>query len=505
MATTSTNFISALGTGSGVDIKTLAQNLVDAERVPKQEIIQARIDKAELRISGYSTVIYALDQLKSALEGLKSPAAFQGVTAASSQPSVVSVSASGAASTGSYEVEVSRLALAQRSVSDGFASKTASVLQNPSSVSAVDIQLMVGGVTQTRITGVNPTLEDIADAINGANQGVKASVIDTGDSAGFPFRLVLQGETGLAGSFELDLFESGVTPDEAVDSSLGFIFPPSDSRDFDRAATDAAFTVDGIPYERSTNAITDAIEGATLNLLGITNSAVTVSTARDTTPVKEKIQQIVSAYNDLDTILDAAENRDSTVERLGGSLAGDGTARRIRDQVRTILMPAVGDLGNSTTDPLTDLRQLGLFVDTDGQMKFSSVVEGASSFATMFQVGSQATLDRVLSERYDDLAALFSGDAGIARDMADQISGSGEHFDTLAWPSSPTKLVQSQSRNASQKILVDKDRLVDLEDRMKTLLERYLKQFAVMESLVGESKSLRTSVENSFKAMSNVR
>jgi flagellar capping protein FliD len=40
---------------------------------------------------------------------------------------------------------------------------------------------------------------------------------------------------------------------------------------------------------------------------------------------------------------------------------------------------------------------------------------------------------------------------------------------------------------------------------MKALLERYMKQFAVMDSLVGQSKSERTGIENSFKGMSNSR
>ncbi len=60
MATTSTNFIGVLGAGSGIDIKALAQNLVDAEKAPKAEIIQKRIAQSESRISGYSTVAYAV-------------------------------------------------------------------------------------------------------------------------------------------------------------------------------------------------------------------------------------------------------------------------------------------------------------------------------------------------------------------------------------------------------------------------------------------------------------
>ena len=47
------NLITALGAGSGVDIKALAQGLTDAEKVPKQNAIQSKIDKSEAKISGY--------------------------------------------------------------------------------------------------------------------------------------------------------------------------------------------------------------------------------------------------------------------------------------------------------------------------------------------------------------------------------------------------------------------------------------------------------------------
>jgi flagellar hook-associated protein 2 len=54
MAVSSTNFVSALGTGSGIDIKALAQSLVDAERKPKADSIQSSIDKSKNRVSGYT-------------------------------------------------------------------------------------------------------------------------------------------------------------------------------------------------------------------------------------------------------------------------------------------------------------------------------------------------------------------------------------------------------------------------------------------------------------------
>jgi len=60
-------------------------------------------------------------------------------------------------------------------------------------------------------------------------------------------------------------------------------------------------------------------------------------------------------------------------------------------------------------------------------------------------------------------------------------------------------------RNARGFVDSDKNRLAALEDRMSALLDRYIKQFAIMDSLVGQSKAEKSGVENSFKAMSASR
>jgi len=95
-----------------------------------------------------------------------------------------------------------------------------------------------------------------------------------------------------------------------------------------------------------------------------------------------------------------------------------------------------------------------------------------------------------------------SASVGIARDMSDRLSGSGAYIDSTASPSSPKKLLAALSQTATQKVATAKERMADLERRMTALLGRYTKQFSAMESLVGQSKTTRTSLENSFKGMS---
>lgn len=493
MATTSTNFISALGGGSGIDIKALAQSLIDTEKKPKEELINASIKKSEARISGYATVSYAVGQVQSALDALRNPSAFNSFSAASSKPTAVGVAATGSASTGTHEVEVQQLAQAQRSVSAGFTAG-----QSLNGGASYTVNLTVAGVVQTPIVVTSDTPEGLVAAINEADTGVRAALVNTG-AAGSPLNVVLTGQSGAANAFSIS--STSLTP-------LGFPASPQEaaqSTSPNRVAQDAVALIDGMTITRSTNQISDAVVGVTFNLLAQTAGTPAVITlARDTAPVKEKIKAVVDNYNDLQSILDAALDKDSTIEKLGGTLVGDTSIRALRDQMKRILLPDTAMIGGANA-PLTNLRQLGLIIDTDGRMKFATLKDSASPGESLLSLGDEGRLDQALSQRFDEVVDLFAGATGLAKDMSDRVTGSGIYVDSTFSPSSPKKILNALSLNAGQRVTADKQRLVQLEDRMTQLLARYTKQFAVMESLVGESKSTRTGVENSFKGMSYSR
>ncbi|NBO83478.1 MAG: hypothetical protein EBU75_11850, partial [Betaproteobacteria bacterium] len=115
--------------------------------------------------------------------------------------------------------------------------------------------------------------------------------------------------------------------------------------------------------------------------------------------------------------------------------------------------------------------------------------------------------DKALATRFSEVVQLFAGTAadGFAKTASDRLSGSGIYVDSVASPSSPKKLLSSLIQGASLRIVNDNNRMADLQRRMELLLERYTKQFAIMDTLVGESRSTRSSVENSFKGMSGSR
>jgi flagellar hook-associated protein 2 len=504
--TNSANFITALGTGSGVDIRALAQNLVNAEREPKAALIQRSIDRAQARSTGYEIVLKALGQVQSALDGLASASAFSNFSTASSQPSAVTISGSPTAASGSYQIKVSALAQPQRTASD----EVPSGVQGAGGPYSVTIVPSGQGSIPLSIQVQDTSPEGIAAAINQQGWPYTASLVGTSAASGGAVRVVLTGPTGTDGAFNITVRDASNSP------ALTFSNV--------QAAQNAALTINNIPISRSTNQIEGAIAGATLSLTDTTTgNGALVSLTHDISTARDKIRQLVSNYNDLQAIIDASLDPNSAVEKLGGSLVGDPTIRGIRDRIRAILMPMSGSSAGtvdglagslafaaSGSQSFSGLRDLGIIIDTDGRMKFSSLktYDAQNPNQPLVRMDDESQLNAALNSSYAEVAALFqgrSGRPGIASDMSDLIAGSGRYMDTSFTPSSPTKLIIATQRNTSGAIRVDQQRLSVLEDRMKMLLDRYLKQFAVMDSLVGQSKSIRTGVENSFKGMSSSR
>lgn len=201
--------LTSLGAGSGVDVASLAQNLVDAEGTPQKNAINAKISKNQARISGYSAVSYVMSQVNTAFTALKSQSAFNSLTASSTDNSSFTLTSgtnSKSPVTGSHSVTIKQVAKAQQSYSTAF--PTTATFNGGNGMA---INLTMGG--KTRAFQVDPgkdTPQGVVDAINGSNVGITAQLINTGDPTN-PMRISLSGPSGNAGSFSMSFHSNGVT------------------------------------------------------------------------------------------------------------------------------------------------------------------------------------------------------------------------------------------------------------------------------------------------------
>ncbi len=250
------------------------------------------------------------------------------------------------------------------------------------------ITLQVGSGTSQTITldSTDSSISGLANAINQAGVGVDATVIT--DSSGS--RLSLTSATsGAAGEMSVDT--SGIT-----DSSGNTL-----SMTETQAGGDAAYTLDGIDLTSATNSISTALPGVTFQLLGTTNSAVTMQIANDTSTIASALSTFVSAYNTLATALAGQETNDST--GAAEPLFGDQTLSLIQSQLATSLAFMTGNSGATS-----NLAQLGISVGTTGQLSLDTTA-----------------LSTALSSNFQGVANFFQNAGDFGQNLTTVLNGLG--------------------------------------------------------------------------------
>ena len=467
--------ITALGAGSGVDVKALATSLVEAERAPLKATIDKKISKSQAMISGYSAVKFALSNLQSAFADLKDKTDFKSITVSNNQTSAFTTSASTSAVTGGHTVLITQLATAQRSTGTQIYATADVAIPGLTTLTLGGTGFPdVSGAPQTiAVTTATPT--GVVDAINNSGKGLSAQLVSTGSG----YKVVVTGASGASNAFTIA--GNATTPDD-VTTGLNF----STSL---QSAANAALTVDGIAITSSSNSVTGAITGVTLNLLATnTGAAASLNLANDTSGAKTKVLALVTAYNDVCDFLKEVTDPKSTLATYGGTLAGNSSVAYIKTQLREMMIP--GSTGDSSTPSgdIKALRDLGLEIDSTGKMTVNSV---KLDMALMFNYDSTVTM---LSGNQEDQGTYDTTVAGIA----------GDSFKKLTAMLASAGSLTTESSNASKRITAYQDSLAKLEERMAALLARYNKQFGVMNALVGQTNALRTSLTSSFDGMMSI-
>jgi flagellar hook-associated protein 2 len=179
--------ISFGGLATGLDTTSLIEQLMEAERQP---LTRLEKDKSyfNARLAALGKFEDKLESFLDKIENLDAPEKLQAKTASLSSKDFFSVTVDSEASRGNYQVEVVDLAQVQKSVGLGVVDKTAS------SFGLGTLTLTVGDNDPVDITidAENNSLEGIMAAINEADAGVTASIINDGTAN--PYRLVLTGE-----------------------------------------------------------------------------------------------------------------------------------------------------------------------------------------------------------------------------------------------------------------------------------------------------------------------
>jgi flagellar hook-associated protein 2 len=389
MATSATN-ISTTGTGlgGGIDVQQFVTLALAGDQAHITQLQQQQ-STLNSQTTALSQITTDFNNLQSAAFALRDPlGALNALTTTSSNSGVVSAIAASSALAGTHSVAVSALATTSSYYTDSLAATT---VLAPGSFS---VQVGAGAGATVTIDSTNNTLASLAESINTRSIGVQASVIS--DAKGSRLALV-SSTTGLPG----DLTVSGNTTGLAFTKAV--------------TGSNASLVVDGVPISSTSNTVSGAINGVTLNLASAApGTPVSITTTPDATQATTAVNAFVSAYN---TALKDINAQFAVLSdgSGGGPLEADGSLR----EAQAALLSAVS-YATPGNNGAVSLASIGVKLNNDGSLTttastlasaLASNFSGVQNFLQATTTGFASNLSKILTNVTDSSAGTLGLDA----------------------------------------------------------------------------------------------
>lgn len=449
------------GIGSGLDIRSIVDALVNAEKAPKEAQLN-RLDRAATsKISALGQFRSALSTFQTALKDLNSASLFQKRSAASANPEVFTATAGSRAVAGNYDVTVSKLA-------QGSKVSLAAVDSSSSEVGTGKLVIGIGSgeSLEVDIPEGKGTLADIRNAINaaGKDKGLSATIVSDPSGAGGARLILSSTRTGEGNDIT-------VTAEPDSPGGLSVLdFSPATTGTGDRdartltTASDAVFSVDGIRLTSASNTIDNVIDGVSLTLKAeqvieppaTERKAVSLAVSEDREAVKGSITSFVDAYNKLlntvNSLTRVTPGAGDGTAPTTGALVGDSTVRTFMNTLRV-------EFGGQAEGELRVLADLGISTERNGTLRLDS-----------------AKLDKVLETGVDKVAGFLAGEQGLMTRLESRVK---PYTETGGLLENRTKSLENTRTDV-------RDQREALARRTASLESRLLAQFNAMDKLVGQ-------------------
>lgn len=349
------SLFSVSGLSTGIDTKTLVEQLISADRAPAR-LIEAKRSTAQVRLEAVKQMNTQLLAMRDAMDDLELGTAFGKRTVTSSNETVLTATTTDDALPGSTTLTVKHLASAHQ-LATTTANRQSSATVAGFASGSITVQ-SAGAAAATVIPITDYSLNGIATAINGANAGVKASVFH--DGVGYRL-LVSSTKTGA---------DQGITQLQA-DGDLAGLLPGAGSLVEAAPARNAQVMigdpVTGLEVESASNAMDQVLPGVSLTLKAAGTVDVTVSQAA--AEVRSAAQKLADTFNTAVTFFKTNGSYNATTKK-SGPLFADYDLKRQLDQVED-------QLGKSFAAQPTGFKRLadiGVKVGSDGKMTIDAAI-----------------------------------------------------------------------------------------------------------------------------------
>jgi flagellar hook-associated protein 2 len=434
MAVSSTSSSSSR-TGSTLDVAGIVSGLMEAENVPVNKL-DAKISRSTVKITALGQIKSQLSTLKASLVDLQTPANFSKQAAKFSNTSVATAEFTASATAASYQMEVTSLAQPTLCNVSGFATSA-------------------DALAWYNTTPAQDELRTKADAtVFQSNTG--------------QFVLSLKSKTtGTTGAFNLD--GNSVTA-------------PVTKTQY-QSAQNAVFKLNGVEFTRSSNAVTDALTGITLNLTTTTalNTPVTLTVSSDTVSARPKLDAFVKAYNDLYSLYKSQTASNMDVSARGILNSDFGVTSMMRQLVSGLMLPMTNITGGALTGQ-TDLSAMGLKLLDSGNLAVDDTLLTAASGTLQTRLAAGIRIGYSSGSSSD-----------LATQIGEMVFSGGVIQERIA------------SETSTQSSLTK--RKTTLQEKLVSVQARYTAQYASLDALLfklqGTSDSLKSALDGLTNSQKN--
>ena len=410
-AGTGSSIISSLGSGSGIDTASLINKLVDVNKFADSNRLTTKQTLLETQISDFGLLRNAFSTLESSASALANADTFNAKSVSVPTTTLLGITKIDAkASVGDYNVNVDQIAQAQSISSGSFTSQnspigkgtlairfgswttTAATPGNPLPVGTFTVDSSKTGGT-IKIDDSNNSLTGVRDAINKSGLGLKASILSNNGT----YKLLVTAPSGESSEVEITATEAPGSPGLA-----SFNFNESAPTMLQQQeGKDAIIRVNGATVTRSTNHLTDVIDGLEFDLFNKSSSeTINIGISADKATSEKAIRDFVAAYNTFLTDSGKLIGFDKEKKEYG-SLRQDPMAKNLVQQVKSLLsVPMSGVAGGFST-----LGSLGIRTELDGTLKIDDSTE-TTSFRSAMDKNFEAVRDLFVPKISSDNAQI---------------------------------------------------------------------------------------------------
>lgn len=465
--------ITFTGLASGIDSSALIQSILDQKRKAQENPLKTRITELTNTNSAFTDLKSLLDKLNTSAQKFR--ALNGGVLAkslTSTDETILTGSAGNGAKPGSYQIDVSaRAKNATQSFDDRFAAGTSVInsnINNGDTAANRTVSYTIGTGSEQETVNIvltnTTTASDFVTSFNASSTKARASLVNVGTSATPSYAVVVNSnnEGTSKGSIAVSV-GSGVTDPNGDTLTTDGAFVT----DTDSPATDAQFTLTGVTglITRSSNTVTDVIDGVTLNLQSLGTSTITV--AQDASKTTSDVQDFVDAYNEVVNYL--AKNNTVQRQEDGGNVTnifGPLAHTSIDESLLSTLRSAI-PLAGTSGRTVNIFADLGITTERDGTLKFDT-----DKFQTAL-ANDSAGVELITQNLGESLGAVQGKIASYT-----QFNGIIDQ----AFNSNSTSITSAQDRINSVEALLAKEE------------ESLVAQFARLESTIGKLNSQQSAL-----------